>query len=63
MTTSTAYVPKMKNVIISNHEGKKLAKLKDSSFLITATGANEEEAIENLKKAYGEIFNRFQNSD
>lgn len=63
MTNNNVYVPKMNNVIISSHDGKKLVKFKDSSFLATATGSNDEEAIENLKKAYSQIFNRFQNSD
>ncbi len=51
------------NVVIVTYEGKSLAKMKDSSFLVSATGQNDDEAIQNLKKTYEELSNKFQNSD
>lgn len=50
-------------IIISNYEGKKLAKLKDSSFLISAIGDNDIQAIQNLKESYRKFLNRLENSD
>lgn len=51
------------DVVIVTYEGKRLAKMKDSSFLVSATGQSDEEAIQNLKKTYEELSNKFQNSD
>jgi hypothetical protein len=56
-------VPGLGEVLLSNYENKRLAKLKDSSFLVSGTGKTEEEAIANLRKSYEQLSRRFQDSD
>ncbi len=61
--SETKQIQNFGEIIISSYEGKKLAKMKDSSFLFSAVGDSEEEAIEKLKKVYSERLKNFQNSD
>lgn len=57
------YTLERKDIIISAQDDKRIAKIKNSSFLISASGKNDEEAIENLNKAYKNFMQRLENSD
>lgn len=63
MSFKSVYFPTFDNVVITEDKLKKTATLPDCSFLVTATGVSEQEAIENLKEAYKKIFDRLDNSD
>lgn len=52
-----------KDIIISTQDDKRIAKIKNSSFLISASGKNDEEAIYNLNKVYKEFIKRLENCD
>lgn len=56
-------IPGLGAVLITNYENKRIAKLKDSSFLVSGIGDTEDDAINRLKQSYEKICSRFQDSD